>query len=342
MKIKQSISYLLLSMLLGCANTGDKPDDMVKCQDLSEMISKAVPQEVGSEALAKRLLNPQPGKLDVAKVFSPNTVSEVLGDQVEEKAKPCVDDNPSGHHDSKEYCNEKGTTLKIKAERGRLTYLNPSRSFSFEKSEENTLKIEQAVEISRKVLDKLGVPMQELAKQPEARVMIAAGRDPEQRQQGIKRRAELHVRYPRQVSDIPVFDSAAKLAIDSKGDVARMHLVWPAFKLAEGLSMKDQYSREEMIRSVNQRLKPEGGCYNLSRLHAFIAYAESSEVSYGEGNDEGEGSMSSISSISYVPSLVVYAVPPEPKEDSGEISMAGMQFTLPLFSGVSTGDSGKR
>lgn len=336
MNIRQAMGYLLLSMLVGCANIGDKPD--LKCQDLSEMISKAVPQEVGSEDLGKRLLNPQPGKLDIAKVFDPNMVSEVLGDQVEEKVKPCISDT-SGHHDIKDYCNEKGTVLRIKAERGRLTYLNPSRSFSFEKSEDNKLKKEEAIEISRKTLDKLGVPMEELAKQPEARVMIAAGRDREQRQQGIKRRAELHVRYPRQVSDIPVFDSAAKLAIDNKGDVARMHLVWPAFKLAEGLSLKEQYSRDEVIRLVKLTLKPEAGCYNLSRLHAFVAYAESSEMSYGEGNDEGEKGMSG---ISYVPSLVVYAVPPEPKEDSGEISMAGMQFTLPLFSGKSAGDSGEQ
>jgi hypothetical protein len=277
--------------------------------------------------------------LDVAKVFNPQTVSDVVGDQVEDQVKPCDAVTRRDHHDSKEFCSAKGTTLKMEPERGRLTYLNPSRSFSFEKSVENRLKKEQAIEMSYEYLSKLGVPEQELAKQPEARVMIAAGRDRENRGEAAKRRAEIHVRYPRQVSDIPVFDSDAKLAIDARGNVARMHLVWPAFKLADGLSMSDQYSREAMIRNVKQQLTPEGGCYNLSRLHTYVAYAETSQVNFGEGDDEGE---ENISSISYVPSLVVYAVPPEPKEDSGEISMAGMQFTLPLFSGVSMGDGGKR
>jgi hypothetical protein len=219
--------------------------------------------------------------------------------------------------------------MRLKLELGKIAYLNPERSFEARRLQNNEITSEQALKTSQEVLAAFGVPGPEInVKRAVVRELNVAGRGTRSTKPHDKLRAEVHVLLPRLVSGTPVFDSEAKTAIDAQGQVARLHIKWPDFQLVPDLSAQDMLSRNEVIRLVDTELSKENMCKSLSQVKAFIAYVLARELTLpDQGSDEKDNNAGN----GYMPALVVYAVPNEPKEDSGETAMAGQQFAVPLL-----------
>jgi hypothetical protein len=68
-------------------------------------------------------------------------------------------------------------------------------------------------------------------------------------------------------------------------------------------------------------------------VEAHIAYVLSKEVETPDPSDEGgqEGFEAAHVSGEFVPALVVYAYPKDPKEDSGELVPAGRQLVARIL-----------
>lgn len=306
------------------------------CIEFVEMLERAVPEEVGDPGLVERLLRPQTEGEPLSARFEPERAAEVLGDRFE-RTVPCPSRRPDGK-DAAELCNQEGSELEFQLERGEVTYLNPSRSFRATSGTENRVGEDRAVQVAKETFAGLGLPTSQFAPDVEVRTLVAAGRDPAGEMEPFRVPAELHVRFMRQMARVPVFDSAAKAAIDAEGRVARLHLRWPDFRLAPGLTAEAAPKRRETILGVARILSAEAHCDGISRIDAFVAYVPGAQLEVPEAAEDGEAEPGS---STFVPGLVIYATPPEPKEDSGEIAMPGRQIAVPLVSFAQLGDRGR-
>ncbi len=74
-------------------------------------------------------------------------------------------------------------------------------------------------------------------------------------------------------------------------------------------------------------------CGSIAKVEAHIAYVLSKEVETPDPTDEGNPEEVEVASESaeYVPALVVYAYPKDPKEDSGELVPAGRQLVARIL-----------
>ena len=199
---------------------------------------------------------------------------------------------------------------------------------------ENKLPDAQALELARGVIKSWGIPDDELALQlADLQHLNIAGGPKLDAKPAEFLSTEVHVRFPRQVGGVPVFDSYAQLAFDVRGQVARMRIFWPSFGLVPGLE-PNPLAREEVVRRTAEELSDGAVCKSLSRVEAHIAYVLAQQVETPDPTDEG-GSQDDVGvaaeSGEFVPALVVYAYPTEPREGSGELVPAGRQIVTRLL-----------
>jgi hypothetical protein len=298
-----------------------------------ELVEQSIPRGVGDADVMAKLLNPQIATPQLSAAFDRQKAQTAVGDKLAIDRTTCPSRSSEEDGEGKEDCtfrNDLGSALRLKLDLGKIAYLNPERSFEAGKLQNNEITSEQALKTSQEVLAAFGVPGSEInVKRAVVRELNVAGRGTRSTKPHDKLRAEVHVLLPRAVSGIPVFDSEAKTAIDARGQVARLHIKWPDFQLAPDLSAQDMLSRDEVIRLVDTEISKENMCRSLSRVRAFIAYVPARELTLpDQGSDERD---SKNTGEGYMPALVVYAAPNEPKEDSGEIAMAGQQLAVPLL-----------
>lgn len=308
----------------------------VFCPETAELIKQSFPSEIGDDGFIKSLLNPKINKEQLSKKFNKEQLRKIMGNPFTGSKRECKSggqDVTTNKSDSekrtvtkkqirpkikKDRCDDRRSMVNYNLSQGRITYLNPKRSFKFVKSKENTVSKEEADKKVRETLEIIGVPKNELG-DSDIRVLIAASRDSKNKSKVVKRRAEVHVRIGREVNGFPVFDSEAKIAIDNKLQPARLHLRWPDFRLLSGLERRKVRSPDALLRHAVKALSGRKKCNNYSHVASSVAY-----TIVKQKRDSKQTPL-------FIPSLVIYATPPEPKENSGEIAQAGMQIVVPLL-----------
>lgn len=307
-----------------------------RCQDTMQLVKKSLPKEIGNNDFLSDLLKPEFDTKQLSQRFNREQLIEAMDDVLRLPASECQtggQDNTGNKADTKDRdsgentvpnrlqqdkCGSMKSRVKINLAQGKVTYLNPERSFKFNKNQANRVQKAVAEKLALNLLESIGVPVKELGRS-EVRELIAAGRDSKNKLKPSRLRAELHVRVGRKIGNLPVFDSEAKVAVSSKAQAARLHLSWPDFVLEPKLAQRKPHSPDTIIQMATKALSGKNQCNKYSRINSVIAYAPSST----KRNSDRK--------IRYIPSLIVYAIPPEPKEDSGQIAQPGVQVTIPLI-----------
>jgi len=247
-----------------------------------------------------------------------------------------------------------GATLSIKAAEGRLTFLDPTRSFQAQSDPDNEVTDSAAAETIRAVAVAFGLDEKQLdyqladiARVKVASVPVSESGFPDTAAATVQV-AEVYTAVPRQVQGVGVHGSKIQASIDHRGQVARMHLRWPEFRVCEGNEASRLGPRvldpSKVKIAIAEEVGEQWACGTVAGLRSSIMYVPASEVdSPGTDSDETvneSGGDDEGSAGCYVPALVVQVTGPEPLEDSGEISYAGAEYLLPLLAGNEDPDDG--
>ena len=311
------------------------------CPDVVRLLEAALPKEVGDSAALGKLLAPRVGP-QLSQTFDAAKAAAALGDQLT-AARPCCNEPAAdtAHKSEQRFTGAAGSSLENDLDNGRITYLNPGRSFDASKSPDNKVERQRALDSALSVLRAFGVQAAELDTAADVRAIKLAGRGTERDAKPIVRRVEVSVLVPRRIEGVPVFDSTAKAVIDAKGQVARLHLAWPDFAIAEGLTAQGVRPRAEVLRELAATLSESDPCDSLERIDLRLAYVSLAELDRDQGaDDEKEGAAVTVPRARFAPALVVYALPRSVPEDSGRLQSAGLQIVTPLFA-LPGGDTGK-
>lgn len=330
--------------LIGCASLflAAAAGAQERCPEISRLAEAAVPSRLEDPNFVANLLQPKAAATPLSRAFSFDKARQaVRDDRLTEGSQPSHrpdrghESEPSGADGERIFRGAEGTVLRADPAHGKIVYLNRQRSRGGRQGKASDVTREQAIEATFRAAEALGVSVSELDRRNlETRVLMGSGRDKDRREAPFRFQAEIHVRVPRQVSGIPVFDSFLHTSIATSSEIARLHLQWPDFALVPGLSAENALRRRQVVEQLREALTDADRCPKISSLKAEVAYVQADQlaISTTQG-DEGDKQPTGVDRL-FVPALVVYAVPPEPKEDSGEIAMGAQQLVIPLFRGA--------
>ena len=315
---------LILLLISAAAGAQERP-----CEATARMVVEAVPKSIGDVDTMKKLLAPEIGP-QLSATLNPKAAAAVFRDEELKPEARCGPLRKGDHHFECRY-NGKNSALKVELERGRVTYLNRDRS---EKKGMTRVADTAAVSLARKAAETIGVPMRELGPRADIRVLrVTAASGEDGAIKGEPGGSEVHVRYQRRIGDVPVAFSRYHAAIDSRGNIARMHVRWPDFRLVRGLDAANALPREAVVGRVLGDIDRDNRCGSLSGVTAKVVYARTAVVEGGEGLTE-DGAEKETPSSEFVPALLVTVIPVEQKEDSGVVQMPVQNYVFPLFHGA--------
>jgi hypothetical protein len=308
-------------------------------QTCSEYVSLAdgnLPAAVGSSTSLNALLAAAPDNGDgISLRFNAKQAMSALGDRLRPDRCPpnkvrladpaafvCTYQGPTGEVDP--------PILTVEMPRGRLTYLNPLRRFD-PAGPDNDVTPTTARAVAQSVALGLGIPTGELdlARATTRSSNIGIRRTDHTTPPTI-RRAEMVTLVPRIVANVPVLDSRLHVVVDVKGRPARVHAVWPDFRLARNIA--GVRPRTDVLQDVVERLGSHGSCTTFTRLRMRVgwgttAIADASDEAGGEAGAAGR----------YLPAVQVWALGPETAEDAGQYD-TGIMFEVPLVTGSQLDD----
>jgi hypothetical protein len=224
--------------------------------------------------------------------------------------------------------------MRVELASGKVIYINPERSAGLGTI---TLSEERAVDLALSAASSFGVPMDELSSTAaQVKALRVTSKD-EESGRAQSRRTELHVRFKRTLAGTPVLGSKLQVAVDPNGQVARMHVRWPDFKLAPGLSSRATLPRSEVLARTVDAINERNRCGSVAGVRTMVAYVKTGGVEGGSGAREEEAGTSPSGAQGVepvVPALVVFVRPLEQAEDSGETQEAGQGLIIPLLNGI--------
>lgn len=143
--------------------------------------------------------------------------------------------------------------LRLTREHGKVRFVERARTWNPAQTATKPVAADAAAKLALNVLDRLGVPRAELGK---SRVDVQQGLE-----EGLRssRDSRLHNMYSlvsvdRRVGRLEVYGSRARLAVTNAGQLQRVRLTWPAFRLAKGLTMRERkVVLEEAVKTVVQQ-----------------------------------------------------------------------------------------
>jgi hypothetical protein len=301
------------------------------CPEHEKLAREALPDLVADSAAYGRWLDVEIVRPQFGEAFNVQVAARVFDDRF---PLPRDRDEP-GRHEALERIvvdGVEGSRLRIDRERGKISYANPGRRFDGLRDAPAEINPERGLEITTAILADLGVPAVELQREYiEVRPLIAADR-PVEGGQTTRVLAEIHVRVPRQVGELPVFDSFATAAVSGTGSVARLSLQWPDFRLAQGLGEARLRTREDILDDIVGQLAETFPCGVLEEIVAHVAWVAVEELRMTSRSGDDDRDFGRQEATAYAPALVVYAQAADPPEDSGQTSFGGLQFVVPLAS----------
>jgi Fungalysin/Thermolysin Propeptide Motif len=289
-----------------------------ECDHTVQLITRALPATVGNAEVMRGLLAPAVSSEQLSDRFDPAAVTRLVGDEL---APECCDAFRPGTEDYEcTYVSTGGSGLRIALAGGSVIYTNRARS---ENKQPTSVPAAASIDVARRAATAFGVPEPELGA-PDFRYVRLTTSNAEATQPDARSfRVEGHVRYRRTVGGVPVAFSNFHVALDARGQIARVHVRWPDFALIEGLDVSQMLTREEVLASIVEEVLPAARCGSLSGVTAKIVYAKASLI---DGPETSE-------SDAYAPALLVSLIPVEQAEDSGIPQMPVQNLVFPLLGG---------
>lgn len=353
-----------LCLLLGCLLPGWLGAQQI-CPDfdLTARVTNGLPSEVGDARAVENLLNPRIAPGQLGEVFRVLNAAKAVGDhQLFLKPESCESIDAAGHHHGSPslasqvsgrrspqmdcvYKSLDKAQLRAKVSEGRYAYVNWNRSHRG--FAENDVSQREAAIKTLEALIRFGIPRSEIVTEnPQIRDLVLSAQKLGADSTILGRRqarAEVHVLYQREVDGIPVFDSFGRAAVNVQGKLARLHINWPDFCIAQGAFSHNTRSEREVINSIVGAIEAAGPvCDTVGAVGLRLAYVQVEALTEQIGNNsDDEGSAATVPNC-YVPSVVVAVVGPDPGEDSGKVSLAGQLLAFPLLrtfgSGIGDGE----
>ncbi len=233
------------------------------CREIVDLVERGVPKEIGDPAFLKKLLEPSVGPqfADRFLGLAQQAALPAVQSKLRLSQRQCVPDQ-EGHRTCRLSNFRKTELLKFDERQGKAAYLNLTREWD-PKLGENKLPDGQAMELARGVIKSWGIPDEELALQlADLKHLNIAGGPKLDAKPAEFLSTEVHVRFPRQIGGVPVFDSYAQLAFDVRGQVARMRIFWPSFGLVPGLE-PNPLPREELVMRTAEELSDGAVCGSI-------------------------------------------------------------------------------
>lgn len=295
------------------------------CDVQARMVREAIPVSVGSPSAMEKLLNPTVDA-QLSATFDPARAAEIVRDSLTPDTRCTAYRKGDVDYDCR--YNGAASVLKVEMDRGRVAYLNRTRS---ERKAEATISETAAIALARQAAAAVGMPLREFGTRADVSTLrLTAASEEGIVIKGEAMGSEVHVRYQRRIGDVPVAFSRFHAAIDARGEIARMHVRWPDFRLARGLSAANTASREQVIARVLDQVSRDNRCGSLSRVTANVVYARTSVIDGGEadGNETESGP------TEFAPALMVTVFPVAQREDSGVPQMPVQNYVFPLLRGA--------
>lgn len=159
--------------------------------------------------------------------------------------------------------------VRLDLARGKIRYISRARAWKFdEQATSKALEADKAREIVLKVMAELGIPRDEVV-EPRVATQVAAAAPVGS--ETVKYEYEMYriVTVLRTLNKLPVYGSKVRTGVSNKGQIQRLQVDWPAFRLSPNLSLR---TREAVVKEVvneimRQRPAPD------TRIQAYLAYA---------------------------------------------------------------------
>lgn len=316
----------LTLLLFGIAAAGSAQER----PDLLRLVTEALPSAVGDPAAVQRLFSPEISRPQLSEGFRIQALEQAVGETL--VADPgCGPTGPVAPLAVQAPCLHRGpggSVLRHDLRKGKVDYINPERRFDWRSGIPNSVSSEDARAKALRLATELALPQSEILT---SRIMVRGlnlgAADGESQQPPVSLRAEMHVRVPRQVSGLPVLGSRFHAVIDARGQIARLHADWPDFALRSGLAEDPVLSREEVARRIAAQLTESFAPGDLARVEIVTAYVPVDRLEDRDTPDREDGP----EPLLFEPALVIHAIPVEPAEDSGEVSLPILEITQPLL-----------
>jgi len=349
-----------------------------------DIVNLALPPELSDAATnadsLRRWLNPSIAQPQLSKAFDPRKAYLAVDPRSRLSPDPScfrekeAGNDPNALNERCEYSQGETTgelpavQLRFNLFRGKFTYLSRGRGFDFTRSPENKVPVDAARATAQQLAVAFGIPQSELdltfADVRQLTAAAVAVTSPTAAtaavvQQTIKV-AEVQVRIPRKVGELPVFDSQFFAAMGDDGSgkpvVARVHGQWPDFVLLPGLDANAAFDRETLARLIADRLRAHtlpGTLQPLVRdpltqrqigTRGYLAYVPVAQMDIcfdtsdekgsppGQGNPGGLETRPQDRARLYVPGVVLFAVPRVPNRQTTPLPSTGVeQLSVPLL-----------
>ena len=209
-----------------------------ECDQTVQLITRALPATVGNAVVMRGLLAPNVSSEQLSDRFDPAAVAKLAGDEL---APECCDAFVPGTGDYEcTWVSKGGSGLRIALAGGSVVYTNRARS---ENKQPTSVPAEASIEVARRAATAFGVPESELGAPVFRYVRLTTSNAEATQPDARSYRVEGHVRYRRTVGGVPVAFSNFHVALDARGQIARVHVRWPDFELMEGLDVSQMLTR---------------------------------------------------------------------------------------------------
>lgn len=247
---------LMLFMAMGLI-TSVSGQETLSEEVILEMIEKSLPGWDES-VLKVRQGEDWIGHLDFRNVYG------VMGDRAPEVEKMPNRAGRLGNEDR---------VVILDQSRGRVRYVNRTRGWNFETDSKSTaVEAEKALELVASAVRELGVSPDEFGK---PRVDTQMGGGAPVGESVIKDRFEMYriVSIPRMMGEYPVYGSLIRGAVSNRGQIQRLMVEWPAFRMSRKLTMM---SRTEVARQAVKEILAQEPFGEVS-IRTELVYAATSQ-----------------------------------------------------------------
>lgn len=227
-----------------------------------------------------------------------------------------------------------GSFLRVQRERGKLSYVNPTRAWDPVRGVANAIPKPEAIRLVQELALRFGVPSAEIRGgrvRALDRMLAASNDDPRLPEHSVTR-IEVHVRVPRQIGGVPVHGSKLIASLDGAGRVARLSATWPTFTPAATSRETVPIARAALADAIARRIEVTHGTGgSLAEVRAEIAYVDVTRLRNGA---ERFGDLPDVESgapvPSFVPGIVVHAIPTEDPVGREGITLPILEIVEPL------------
>lgn len=272
------------------------------CPGYAAMIDGMVGNEVGTSSLVQQMLAVTvSSESGLSRNFNPRDVMTAVGVKLRRGV-----DCPRGRAADSgswacEYRDRRDTNavLRIDLREGYVAFLDPTRSFD-PAGPAYQVTSDEALAVATSLIAPFGIPSAEVdVSRPHVWARTAfAGTAREAA--SSRRRTELDVDLYRRVGGWRVFGSRLRVAVDGQRRPARVHLDWPDFQLASGLSAQNALTRAEIVAQATEAIGEVAGCGIYQGVTTMVGWVDSRELGFVDDSDEANGANAG----GYVPALI--------------------------------------